>query len=114
MTPDGLVPDLHDHHLPAGEWAFAGGFGLVGSVTRERDGTAASVEHLWQVRVTLRRAQDELIEAHAATVLTMGQLGRDHARLTDALVEARSQHEALFLVRRAVDALSTPARRAGE
>ena len=75
---------------------------------------AASVERLWQVRVTLRRAQGELIEAHAATVHAMGQLGRDHARLTAALVEARSQHEALFLVRRAVDALAPRAHRAGE
>ena len=34
----------------------------------------------------------------------------DHAGMTDALGEARSQREALFLIRRAVDALKMPAR----
>jgi hypothetical protein len=51
--------------------------------------------------------------ARMPMVAALGQIGSDRERLRDALVEARSQHEALYLVRRAVDALATPDGAAG-
>jgi hypothetical protein len=51
--------------------------------------------------------------ARMPTVAALGQIGSDRERLRDALVEARSQHEALYLVRRTVDALATPDGAAG-
>jgi len=40
--------------------------------------------------------------------LDQGRIGVDRERMRDALLEARRQHEALYLVRKAVDALTTP------
>ena len=114
MTADGVAPDLDCHRIPTEPTrSLADGLGLADPSTHGRTVTNAGIDRMWRVRIALHQVQDELLRVHASTVLAMGQLGCDHARMTDALAEARSQHEALFLVGRAVDALMTPARRAG-
>jgi hypothetical protein len=62
-----------------------------------------------------RQAHVELLQAHATTVATaiLNRLGPDRERMSDVLAEARRLHEAMFLVRRAVDALVPPVRPVG-
>jgi hypothetical protein len=113
MTPDGVVPDLHQQTSREPRRLPAEGRAPADPSIREHPMTDPSVDRLWQVRILLQDARDELLRVHASTVLAMGRLSRDQARMTAALAQARSQHEALFLVRRAVDALTTPAPPAG-
>jgi hypothetical protein len=112
MTPDGIAPDL-DRPLNLTEptrW-LAEGHGVADSAADDGAAADPSVERMWRAHIALDRVRDELLRAHTSTVLTMCRSARDHARVSVALVEARRQHEALFLLRRAVDALTTPARR---
>jgi len=110
MTPDGVAPDLHHERTPAprpsSEW-----HGLADLDCHAGGAPDLSDERVRLVRVALIRARDELLRAHASTVLDIRRLSRDRAPISSALVEARSCLEAMFLVRRAVDALTTPARR---
>jgi len=114
MTLDGGVPDPDWQRItrePTRTLAVASG--LVSRATGGYRGPDAHAERMRRIRVTLRQAHVDLLRAHAATVAALGQIGADRERLWDALVEARSQHEALYLVWRAVDALATPDGAAG-
>lgn len=114
MTPDGLAPDLGLRRISTGPTRLlAEGRGLGGPSARHFAVTDRASERTRQVCIALQQLQDELLRAHVSTVLAMGRFGRDDARMIDALAEARRQHEALFLVRRAVDALMKPGRPAG-
>jgi hypothetical protein len=68
----------------------------------------ATTERIRRIRLALRRAHVDLLHAHALTVAALGRIELDRERRRDALLEARRQHEALYLVRKAVDALITP------
>src|SRR5262245_21653850 len=112
MTPDGVAPDLDCHRVSRElTRSLAEGRGFGDRVLGRPWGTDRSGERMRRVRIALDHARDELLRAHASTVLAMGQLGRNHAHMSDALAEARSQHEALFHVRGAVDALAGATRR---
>ena len=111
MTPDGVAPDLDCRRPPAGTTrAGSGRSGFADPAAGECWATDSSDERVRHVRVALIRARDELLRVHASTVLAMGRLTGDRAGMSDALAEARSRHEAIFLVGRAVDALTIPAR----
>jgi len=111
MTPDGVGPHLDRHRVSIEPTRLlAERQSLADPATDQRGATDPSGERMRRVRVALDCVRDELLRAHALTVLAMGQLGPDHARLSDALAESRSQHEALFLVRGAADALAAPPR----
>ena len=113
VTPDGVVPDLRHQTSREPRRSPAEGRDPADPSLHEPPLTDPFLDRLWRVRIALQDARDELLRVHASTVLAMGGLSPDQARMTDALAQARSQHEALFLVRRAVDALTTPARPAG-
>jgi len=99
MTPYGVAPDLSCPRE---------GRGLAPASASWSSTTASPVDSLWRACLALHDAREELLRAHASTVHAMGRLSQDHARLREAMAEARRQHEALLFVRRALDALTTP------
>jgi hypothetical protein len=110
MTPDGIAPGIDRHsEATVPSRRVAGDSGSVEPV----EGAGRSGECPRRVFADIVRAREEILRAHAETVRAIGQLRHDRARLSEALVEARGQHAALFFVGRAVDALATPARPAG-
>src|SRR5215470_9824865 len=112
MTPDGVAPDLDCHRVTAGlTWSLVEAQGLADPDADRHRTADPRGELMRRVRIALDHVRDELLRAHASTVLTMGDLGRDPARMRDTLAEARSQHEALFHLRSAADALAATGRR---
>ena len=116
MTPDGIASDL-DRHRAAGAGPPRRPLAAVPApgrpVAPPREAPDDSAERMRRIRALLHHAYVELLQAHTATVAILSRLGPDREHMGDVLAEARRLHEAMFLVRRAVDALVAPVRPIG-
>ena len=109
MTLDGGVPDLEPRRMCAeSTGGLAEASGPASRLPGAGVGPAVATERIRRIRLALRRAHVDLLRAHTVTVAALGRIGVDREHMRDALLEARRQHEALYLVRKAVDALTTP------
>ena len=88
-------------------------FGLGGSepVVQQRMASVTPCVRLTRLAVALHHVYAELLRVHSATVVGLGQFRANPERMGSALTEARHQHEVLYLVRSAVEALEGAVRR---
>jgi hypothetical protein len=112
VIPDGGMPDRHWHLLePGSPWPRAlelraSGPGLDGPADSPDPVSDTSFARMRRICLALHEVHGELLRAHASTVVALARLSPDRNRLSRALAEARGEHEALFLVRSAVEALA--------